>query len=194
MAHRALIMASLLWPAQFLTNTFVVTYLIQSPEHAEGIQVDSLFPKATFLILAGTETTATAVCGVAYNLLANPTKLELAVQEVRTTFKSPEDINIESTRKLEYLAACIKESQRTYASTPGTFPRRVPYEGGIICGRHVPGNTVVGIPHFAAFHSKDNFSNPDEYIPERWLREESSDKRDALHPFSFGPRICIGKE
>ena len=167
---------------------------MQSPEHAKGIQVDSLFPKAVFLILAGTETTATALCGMIYNLLANPAILEIAVHEVRTTFESSSDIEIESTRTLEYLVACMKESQRMYASTPGTFPRRVPCEGAIICGRHVPGDTVVGIPHFAAFRSNNNFRHPDEFIPERWLEEDSPDKRDAFHPFSFGPRICIGKE
>ena len=151
-------------------------------------------PKTVNLILAGTETTATALSGLIYYLLTNPRTLDQAVQEVRKTFQNPTDINIESTQGLKYLIACIHESQRMYPSTPGTFPRRLPREGAIIRGRHVPGNTVVGIPYFAAFRSGDNFSNPDEYIPERWLRESSSDKRDAFHPFSFGPRICIGKE
>jgi cytochrome P450 len=102
-------------------------------------------------------------------------------------------VDIESTRGLKYLRACMNESQRMYPSTPGTFPRRVPQDGAIICGQHVPGNTVVGIPHFATFRSNDNFSSPDEYIPERWLGEDAPDKREAFHPFGFGPRICIGK-
>jgi cytochrome P450 len=87
----------------------------------------------------------------------------------------------------------MKESQRLYQSTPGTFPRRVPTDGANICGKLVPANTVVGIPHVAAFRSSDNFSNPDEYLPERWS-EENSDKREAFHPFGYGPRVCIAKE
>jgi cytochrome P450 len=146
------------------------------------------------LILAGTETTATALSGTIYYLLANPRALRRAVHEVREAFQNATDINMESTEALEYLRACINESQRMYPSTPGTFPRRVPPGGATICRRYVPGNTTVGIPHFAAFRSGDNFTSPDKYIPERWLGEESTDQRDAFHPFSFGPRVCIGKE
>jgi cytochrome P450 len=171
-----------------------VSYLTQRPEHADGIHVDSLLPKAFLMILAGTETTATALSGVIYYLLANPRVLHRAVHEDREAFQNAADINIESTQDLEYLKPCMNESQRMYPSTPGIFPRRVPREGATICGQHVPGNTIVGIPHFAAFRSNNNFSNPDKYIPERWLGEESLDKRNAFHPFSFGPRGCIGKE
>lgn len=88
----------------------------------------------------------------------------------------------------------MDESQRMYPSMPGAFPRRVPREGTTICNKLVPGNAIVGIAHYAAFRSGDNFSNPDKYIPERWLERGSVDIRDAFHPFSFGPRACIGKE
>jgi cytochrome P450 len=172
----------------------IVSYLIQSPEHADGILVDSLLPKAVFLILAGTETTAAALSGAIYYLLASPEAHHRAVREVRESFQNAADINVESTRLLEYLKACVTESQRMYPSTPGAFPRRVPLEGATVCGQHVPGNTIVGISHFAAFRSRENFRNPDKYIPERWLEQEHSDKRSAFHPFSFGPRSCIGKE
>jgi cytochrome P450 len=119
------------------------------------------------LILAGTETTATALSGMIYNLLAHPPTFQLSAHEVRSTFSSPSDITIDSARNLPYLSSCMKESQRLYQSTPGTFPRRVPSEGANICGNFVPANIVVGIPHAAAFRSKDNFSNPDEFLPER---------------------------
>jgi cytochrome P450 len=63
------------------------SYLTQSPEHADCIQVDSLLPKAVFLILAGTETTATALSGLIYYLLANPRTLYQAEHEVRQAFQ-----------------------------------------------------------------------------------------------------------
>jgi cytochrome P450 len=54
-----------------------------------------------------------------------------------------------------------------YTAVPGTFPRLVPPGGAMIHGQYVPENTIVGIPHYAAFRSSDNFSNPDQFLPER---------------------------
>ena len=37
---------------------------------------------------------------------------------------------------------------------------------------------------------------PDDFIPERWLGQDSrfkDDNRDAFQPFSTGPRNCIGR-
>jgi cytochrome P450 len=44
--------------------------------------------------------------------------------------------------------------------------------------------------------SARNFKDPQSYIPERWLDNNpqfASDNREALQPFSIGPRNCIGK-
>lgn len=49
------------------------------------------------------------------------------------------------------------------------------------------------------FHSPRNFTDPDEFIPERWLDGEESrrfanDRVQAFQPFSVGPRNCLGKK
>jgi cytochrome P450 len=42
------------------------------------------------------------------------------------------------------------------------------------------------------------FKDPDSFEPERFLAEGQkiygSDRRDAMNPFSVGPRNCIGKK
>lgn len=58
--------------------------------------------------------------------------------------------------------------------------------------------THVGVWQWAANHYSDNFVEPFAYRPERFLAGENSafaaDKREALQPFSYGPRNCIGKK
>jgi cytochrome P450 len=49
-------------------------------------------------------------------------------------------------------------------------------------------------------HSSRNFTEPEKFIPERWLEDEYQGQRfdksrhAALQPFSVGPRNCIGKK
>jgi cytochrome P450 len=54
----------------------------------------------------------------------------------------------------------------------------------------------VAIPHFAAYHNPINFKDPDSFIPERWFPETGydGDCKDVFHPFSVGPRNCIGQK
>ena len=55
--------------------------------------------------------------------------------------------------------------------------------------------TVVVVQHYVTYHAESNFHRPDDFVPERFLGDPdfASDKRDALQPFSVGPRNCIGR-
>lgn len=55
----------------------------------------------------------------------------------------------------------------------------------------------MGMAQYAVFRSPYNFKDPEIYLPERWLDDEGpykNDRREALQPFSFGPRNCIGRK
>ena len=47
----------------------------------------------------------------------------------------------------------------------------------------------------AAYHSTQNFRDPSQFVPERFLGDEKykDDQIAVLQPFSYGPRNCIGK-
>ena len=50
---------------------------------------------------------------------------------------------------------------------------------------------------WASYRSTINFHRPDEFLPERWLKdgpeEFANDNKAAFNPFSFGPRNCLGR-
>lgn len=53
-------------------------------------------------IIAGSETTATILSGATFLLLKNPACLEKLKQEVRSTFKSEDEITFTSVDRLPY--------------------------------------------------------------------------------------------
>jgi cytochrome P450 len=67
---------------------------------------------AKLLILAGSETTATLLSGVTFQLLTNPNKYENLVKEIRSSFTSEQEITIARVNQLRYIIAAFSEGSR----------------------------------------------------------------------------------
>ncbi|OJJ45140.1 hypothetical protein ASPZODRAFT_18049 [Penicilliopsis zonata CBS 506.65] len=155
---------------------------------------DELISNAELLTVAGSETTASLLSGVTYLLLTNRDKYQKLVAEVRSSFQTVEEINFVSLGQLPYLLACLDEGLRLYPPVAIASPRVVPEQGAYILNTFVPGNTTVAVHQYSLFRRAKYFKHAEQFIPERISdREYASDRRDALQPFSFGPRNCIGK-
>lgn len=100
---------------------------------------------AATLIVAGSETTATAMAGLTYLLLLNPDKLQKVVEEIRAAFASEYEISMATLHRLSYLGACIDEALRLYPPVGFGVPRRVPGKGLMLNGKWVPGNVCLPI-------------------------------------------------
>ncbi|WYZ34560.1 hypothetical protein EsH8_I_000836 [Colletotrichum jinshuiense] len=160
----------------------------------EPLTKEELYANLDVLIVAGSETTATALSGATYLLTTNLDKLEKLNQEVRSSFTSEGEIDLLSTAKLGYLHAVLEETLRRYPPIPSGLPRITPPTGQEILGRWIPGNTTMGIWHWSMYHNEKIFSKPFGFHPERWLGdpEFKDDRLDALKPFHVGPRNCLG--
>ncbi|EKG11555.1 Cytochrome P450 [Macrophomina phaseolina MS6] len=172
--------------------------LRHNEDDGKGLSLAEMHADGGTLMIAGTETTATLLSGLTFFLLRNPATLEKLTREVRSAFARPQDMDMATLGRLPYLNACLSEGFRIYPPVPTGLPRRVPPPGRVVCGENVPGGASVYVSHYAAYHSPENFCEPDSFVPERWLpeqREERFDKdvRDVVKPFSHGPRNCIGK-
>ncbi|KAK3672299.1 hypothetical protein LTR78_007839 [Recurvomyces mirabilis] len=170
--------------------------LEKSPLDAEGgLTLGEHHSIASLFMLAGTETTATALSGTTYHLLKNPDTMAKLNEEVRSAFLSFEDMHLESLARQKYLVAVIQEGLRMYPPVPIALPRRAPEGGVTIEGEYVPAGTTVGVHHLATNSSKTHFKHAKEFRPERWLGAEEfkDDHLDAMEPFSVGPRNCLGK-
>ncbi|KAF2261474.1 cytochrome P450 [Lojkania enalia] len=179
-------------------------YLLNArdPETGKGFSMDELWGESNLLIIAGSDTTSTAMAGTFFYLAHNPVALHKLTQEIRNTFSDVEDIVTGPTLSAcAYLRACIDETMRMTPPVAGALPRQV-LPGGIdIDGRHIPAGLDVGVPHYAIHHNPEYYPQPFTYMPERWLSDPQANPlhaylaaaHSAFCPFSIGPRGCIGK-
>lgn len=92
----------------------------------------------TLRSVAGSETTATELCGLTNYLLRNRPILEKLTNEIRTACKSEADLNMDILGSLPYMNACIEEGLRIFPPVPIGLLRVVPKGGSIIDGNMVP--------------------------------------------------------
>lgn len=62
----------------------------------------------------------------------------------------------------------------------------------IFSGYNVPKGTVVFADFYITGRNPNYFENPEEFQPERWLKKGEGHAYGSL-PFSFGPRMCLGR-
>ncbi|KAI1352187.1 cytochrome P450 [Xylaria sp. FL0043] len=150
---------------------------------------------ASLLILAGSETTATLLCGATYLLTTHPDVLRKLEQEVRSAFKSDDEITLTSVGNLSYMLACLNESLRQYPPVAAGLPRKSPKGGALVDGRFVPQDTIVSVFQWAVNHDERYWTEPEKFAPERWMNDPKykNDQLDAMQAFSVGPRNCIGR-
>jgi cytochrome P450 len=149
---------------------------------------------ASDFVIAGSETTATALSCITYYLLKNEDILRKVQQEIRSAFNSYEEINNTRAASLKYLTAVCMEGMRIYPPLPFPLPRVAPKGGETVDGHFLPEGTIVSTNPFAASMSKENFEDPWSFKPDRWLDQNSSDVSEASQPFSCGARSCMGRK
>jgi cytochrome P450 len=115
------------------------TYVTRHSEGQGSLTQSELHSNGATFMLAGTETTATALSGMTYMLLKNPTLLDRLTKEVRDAFKSLEDMTMTKLSQLEYMHAVIEEGLRMYPPVANGLPRVTPKDGASVCGHWIPG-------------------------------------------------------
>lgn len=187
-------------------------YLINgnNPETGEKFQPLELIGEALLLVVAGSDTSSTAMAATFFYLLRNPRIFEKLKKEVREAFDDVEDITYSGTKlkDLVYLKACIEEAMRLSPPVPTLLDRKVLPGGAEIDGTFVPEGISVGVPIYTLHHNPEYFEKPNSYIPERWIEgsptsetgfkstvtESQVEKaRSAWVPFSTGLRGCVGR-
>jgi len=80
--------------------------LVLSAQDDLRLSLDEMYCHADVFMLAGSETTGTAMAGFTWFMLNNPEKLARLTAELRGAFAHDDDITMENTASLKYLNAC----------------------------------------------------------------------------------------
>ncbi|XP_063709935.1 cytochrome P450 CYP12A2-like [Culicoides brevitarsis] len=161
---------------------------------AKSVAVDTL--------AAGVDTVTAASKAVLYLLAKNKSKQDKLREEILTILPNKDSLLTSSSLKnLPYLRAVIKESLRIYPPTPGNA--RQLQTDTILQGYLVPKGTSIAFPNTALSRSEEQFHRATEFLPERWLRNDSHIAEGCKHakeshpfvymPFGFGSRSCVGR-
>jgi cytochrome P450 len=117
---------------------------------ATDVEIASHF---NVIMMAGAVTTATFLAGVTYYLARNQKTLFRLQQEIRSRFRSLEDVTSRELLKCEYLNAVVEEGLRIYPPAgAGHLSRIVPKGGCEIDGVWIPG----GVSQTSAFERASN--------------------------------------
>lgn len=175
----------------------------KDPETGQAYTNHELVAESNLLLVAGSDTSSTALAATIFYLLRNPDTLERLRQELRANFNSLADIQYTGTQltNLPYLRAIIDETLRINPPVGGVLGREVLEPGITIDGLFYPPGVEIGVPLYAIHHNPDYFPDPYAFKPERWIvddkagftKETVERAQSAFCPFSIGHRNCIGK-
>lgn len=155
------------------------------------------------MLVVGIDTTSSSIKSLLYLLAKHPQKQEKLRQELMTILPDKNTLlTPENMKNLPYLRACMKEQHRVLPVVFGNA--RAAGEDIVIQGYRIPKGTDIILTHGLPSVFEGQFARTTEFIPERWLKDESqAEAEDCPHaktahpfaymPFGFGNRACIGK-
>ncbi|KAL2838596.1 putative cytochrome P450 [Aspergillus pseudodeflectus] len=187
------------------TENDVFSHLLAAndSETGQGLSIQQLWVESNLLIIAGSDTSSTAMAALFFYLSRNPETYERVTKEIRSVFGSPEEVcQGPKLSSCSYLRACIQEAIRLSPAVSGAMWREV-LPGGLTIPEHdllIPAGCEVGTGIWSLNHSSKYFPDPLTFHPERWISEEASGgaeevalAKQAFASFSVGPRNCVGK-
>ncbi|GAB1315638.1 hypothetical protein MFIFM68171_05848 [Madurella fahalii] len=168
---------------------------------AHGLTREEAEGETVVQIIAGSDTSATAIRSTLLFIITNPVVYRRLQTEIDTGIKEgriSSPITDAEARNLPYLQAVIREGLRMWPPATAVLPK-VSDKDQVVCGVHIPAGTNVAWAPFSFLRSKETFGDDaDLFRPERWLDIDPAKYRamdqTVMMEFASGSRWeCLGK-
>jgi cytochrome P450 len=159
-------------------------------ETGEGMTDDQLRDEVLTLMLAGHETTASAMAWTFAALGEHPEVDARVGEEVAGALggRTPAFADLPA---LSYCSRVIHESMRLFP--PVWIIERRALREDVLAGHRIPKGSIVSIGTYLIHRNGAYWPDPLRFDPERFAPEQEKVRpRFAYLPFGGGPRICIG--
>ncbi|CAH2064237.1 unnamed protein product [Thlaspi arvense] len=159
-----------------------------------SLNIAKKVPLELDVVLAGVNAGVTTMIWLMTELIRHPRVMKKLQDEIRTTLgPNKERITEEELEKVEYMKLVIKETFRLHPPAPLLLPRQTTSDIEIQ-GYNIPKNTMIKINTYTIGRDPECWTNPEEFVPERFSNNSINYKGQhfELLPFGAGRRSCPG--
>ncbi len=171
---------------QLQSNDILSLMLSATDESGQPMTDEQLRDEMITLLVAGHETTATALAWTFYWINYLPEVKEKLLQEIDSLGENPDPMEIS---RLPYLTAVCQETLRIYPVGAIAFAR-IANSTIEIMGRQFEPDTMLVPSIYSTHHREDLYPEPKQFRPERFLGRKYSPYE--FIPFGGGNRLCLG--
>ncbi|XP_047042850.1 geraniol 8-hydroxylase-like [Lolium rigidum] len=144
----------------------------------------------TDIFLAAIDTISSTVEWAMAELLQDQRIMTTLQQELKMVLGSKTHVEYSDINQLPYLQSVVKETLRLHAVVP-LVPNKA--EATVeIQGYTIPKGSTVLVNLWAIHHDPEVWTEPDKFLPERFMQHENLWADFRFIPFSAGRCICLG--
>jgi len=170
------------------SNDLLSMLLSLRDEESGKLNDEDLRNEVVTLVLAGHETTATALTWAWYLIASHPNVEERLHAEIDTVLgdRLP---SMEDVPRLRYTSLVFTEAMRLYP--PALAFGRRPIESVTLGGYTIPRGASIFVSPYVTQRNERFYDRPLAFEPERW--QTISPPKFAYFPFGGGAKMCIGE-
>lgn len=169
---------------------------VEDPETGERLDHEQVRDQVGIMLLAGYDTTSTAMTFALHLLGQHPAWQDAVREEVRGVLGPPSRdagrrLSADDVPDLSLTRRVLDEAMRLHPSAYITS--RSATRDTEVGGHAVPAGSVVATSFHALHRHPEVWPDPDRFDPDRFLPERVGERDPYAHlPFGGGPRSCIG--
>jgi cytochrome P450 len=168
------------------SDLFDLMEAARDPETGAAFTDEQLGDEVATMILAGHETTATALFWSLYLLALDPATQEQVAAEANGMASNGQP----DLERLRFTRAVVEEALRLYP--PAYLIARAAAAPDTVAGLPVKRHDVVLIAPWLLHRHEKLWRDPNAFIPQRFMPPAAAPDRFAYLPFGAGARVCIG--